>query len=87
MAKVQIEQKKVIGITHGKRKNTGLDYTIIFYTVPVNPIYGKGLEGKYCYLSGNVTNIEIGDSIFLNFTTSSSGNNYVQSVTVLNKKS
>lgn len=83
--KVNLTKRTVIGITHGKRKNTNKDYTIIFYTVPVNPEYGIGQEGKYCYLDGNIKNIQIGDSIVLDFSTTNDGKNYVKSVTVINK--
>lgn len=76
----------VTGIKWWTRK-TGELYTVIFYSVPILPTYGKGTEGKQCVLSGHIKNIDVDDSIFLNFDTNFDGRPYVKSVTVLNKKS
>lgn len=56
-------ENKVIGITWGNRKETGADYTIIFYVNAVNPNYGVGVEGKKVYISKKVDNIKVGDYV------------------------
>lgn len=56
-------ENKVIGITHGQRRETGAEYTIIFYINPVNENYGEGFEGKKVYIPKNITNVKVGDCV------------------------
>ena len=56
-------ENKIIGIVHGNRKDTGAEYTMLFYINPVNPNYGEGCEGKKVYISKNITNVKVGDCV------------------------
>lgn len=53
----------VIGVTHGIRKNTQQEYTIIFYSVAIDEAYGEGVEGKSAYFNKNITHVHVGDSV------------------------
>lgn len=76
---------KVIGITHGKRKDTQQDYTIIFYSVEINKLYGEGVEGKSAYFNRNVTNVNVGDSVLFSCV-EKNGKVYFDNVYVVKNK-
>ena len=75
----------VIGITHGKRKNTQQDYTIIFYSVEIDKQFGEGVEGKSAYFNKNISHVSIGDSVLF-ACSNKNGNVYFDDVYVVKKK-
>lgn len=75
----------VIGITHGKRKNTQQDYTIIFYSVEIDSQYGEGVEGKSAYFNKNISHVKVGDNVLFSCS-NKNGNVYFDDVYVVKKK-
>ncbi len=76
----------VIGITHGIKKDTGKEYTIIFYTVCIDDRYGEGVEGKQAFFNKNITHVKIGDSVLFSCSSKSDGRVYFDDVYVVKKK-